>query len=254
VKQSMEKLCQLLSADSGIQVEPFYAASPSRMAAALVDGKAHVAWMSPTLMLMSPELETAVPLLSSVRQGVAYFHSVLFCAESAPFEEVTDLVGARAAWVAPTSASGYLVPKLMLAQIGVDLRRAFVQEDFLDSHGAVVRAVMEEASADVGATYASFERGDASQPLLSAGFRDAGHEKVRILLTSGPIPADMIVANPSVTIQERVAFAGALCRLAQVADKTVKEVIGAQDFRAVSHEALAELGRLMKSAAEGDAL
>jgi phosphonate transport system substrate-binding protein len=254
LRPSMEELCERLSTDAGVPVEPFLASSPSRMALALVEQRALLAWMSPTLMLMSPQLQNMVPLLSSVRQGAAFFHSVLFTAEDSPLQRIEDLDRARAAWVAPTSASGYLVPKLTLSSLGIDLRKAFAREEFFDSHGAVARAVLADRTADVGATYAGFERGDASGALLRAGYMEVGLPRARILVTSGPIPADMIVAHPSITIPERVAFAGALCRLAQTGHDALRAVIGADDFRAVTHDALGELQRLMESAAAEDAV
>ena len=51
------------------------------------------------------------------------------------------------------SASGYVVPRVGLAAVGVDPRVAFAEERFWHSHEAVVRAVVA-GRADFGATYA----------------------------------------------------------------------------------------------------
>ena len=37
-------------------------------------------WLSPTLLLSAKSLSTMVPLLSSLRDDVAFFHSVVFAA------------------------------------------------------------------------------------------------------------------------------------------------------------------------------
>lgn len=245
-------LCNQLADDMGRPVTAVLAHAPSALAEDLGDGRADFAWMSPTLLLMSSRLSTVVPLLSSVREGRAMFHSVVFTSQQSEIQSVRDLEGVRAAWVAPTSASGYIVPRLTLARWNVDLARAIDENEFLDSHGAVARAVLE-GDADIGATYAHFERGSAEGRLLATGYTDElpGAE-CRVLAVGGPIPADMIVAHPSVSIRDRIAFAAALSRLSNCAigAQRIGEVIGAEGFVAVSHEALAELDALMRAGHE----
>src|SRR5687768_4017326 len=113
-RMAAAELCALLSADAGHDIEPLILASPEELSEALASGRAPFAWVSPTLLL-SPRLATVVPLLSSVREGQAFFHSIVFAAQSSSVRTLNDLRGVRAAWVAPTSASGYLVPRLSLA-------------------------------------------------------------------------------------------------------------------------------------------
>jgi ABC-type phosphate/phosphonate transport system substrate-binding protein len=245
----MDELCQLLEHDTGMTVSPLLAPSPSTLADALVTGKAQFAWLSPTLLLMLPKLASMVPLLSSVRQDVAFFHAVVFAAMGSRVESIADLHQVSAAWVAPTSAAGYLVPRLTLARRGVDVTSAFVREDFLGTHGAVATAVLE-GRADVGATYAHFEHGDAARRLLRTGYSDAViGSKANVLAVSGPIPADMIVAHPDVAPAVRIAVAGALSRLPSdpVGRHALRTVIGADDFRAVTPEALRELEALAEA-------
>jgi phosphonate transport system substrate-binding protein len=243
-RTAFEEVCALLSEDVGAHVTPLLAHAPSTLAEALAQGRADFAWISPTLLLMASGLEGVVPLVSSVRQGVATFHSVVFTAPSSRFATAKDLRDARAAWVAPTSASGYLVGRLALARLGVDLDAAIAADAFVDSHGGVVRAVLG-GEADLGATYAHC---DAAGKLLRAGYHDEGGD-ARVLAIGGPIPADMIVARPGLELGARVRFAGALCRLAHdpVGSKPLRATIGADDFCAVSHQMLAELDGLMKA-------
>lgn len=242
--KAFDALCELLGDDLGRRVKPLAAHAPSALAEAIGSGRANFGWVSPTLLMMAPSLATVVPLLSSVREGVAAFHSVVFTAPSSPFTTAADLEGVRAAWVAPTSASGYLVARLALARLGVDVDRAIASEVFLDSHGAVAEAVLSGA-ADIGGTYAHFDRGDARRALLRTGFDE--HGQARVLAVGGPIPADMIVAAADTDICARIAFAGALSHLAQdpVGSAPLRRVIGADDFQPVSNEMLAELRALM---------
>jgi phosphonate transport system substrate-binding protein len=255
-REAMSQMCSLLSDDLEHCVAPLYAHAPSALSDALHTGRAQFAWVSPTLLLMSPQLATVAPLLSSVRSGVTFFHAVVFCAKSSHIETLDDLDGVRAAWVAPTSASGYLVARMTLARAGVDLAKALSDEVFCDSHGEVARRVLH-GDADIGGTFAHFEQGDASRPLLRAGYQDENRfASARVIATSGPIPADMIVAHRHVPIPRRSAFAAALCRLVHdpVGAAAVRTIIGADDFSPVSHVALEELSQLMATAGSLDGL
>jgi phosphonate transport system substrate-binding protein len=135
-RDAMVELCALLSEDMGRVVTPLSALAPSALADALASGAAHFGWVSPTLVLMAQQLSTVVPLLSSVRGGVAEYHTVLFTAPASPLTGLERLRGLRAAWVAPTSASGYLVIRKTLARKGVDLAAAFASEVFLGARGS----------------------------------------------------------------------------------------------------------------------
>jgi phosphonate transport system substrate-binding protein len=252
MRQSMAQLCELLSADVGQPVEPHHAPTPSLLAHALASGRAQFAWLSPTLLLSAKSLATMVPLLSSLREEVAFFHSVVFAASGSGIESLADIAAKRVAWVAPSSASGYLVPRLTLARRGVEMDAAFELEEFLGSHGAVAKSVFSGES-EIGATYAHFKHGDAEQPLLATGYSvTCPREEAVVLAVSGPIPADMIVAHPSVPIAQRVAFAAAMSRLPTdpVGKGALAQVIGADEFRAVTHQALTELQALMKATDE----
>lgn len=249
-REALASICELMSQDIGAKVEPLVAPGPADLARALAVGEASFAWLSPTLLLMTPELHTSVPLLSTVREGRAVFHSVIFASLTSRITKLTELDRAHAAWVAPTSASGYLVPRLTLVKEGVSLTRAVGKESFHNTHAAVAKAVLG-GKADIGATFAHFEKGDASLPMIRSGYQEASpFARARILAVSGAIPADMVVAHAGVSIADRVAVAGALCRLVHdpVGSEPFRMVIGAEDFRAVSHESLDDLQRLMEAA------
>lgn len=248
-RATVTRLCALVGEDLDRPVHAHFAHAPSALAAAMKNGDAHFAWTSPTLLLLAADMASVVPLLSSVRRGQTAFHSVLFASAHSTIQHIDDLASARAAWVAPTSASGYLVARLSLVRHGIDLSQAFGDELFLDSHGAVARAVLT-GEADVGATYAHFEGGDAKLRLASAGYTDEDpRADARILTVGGPIPADMIVAHPDVPIRDRTAFAAALSRLVHcaVGGDAIRDIIGADDFHPVSPASLMELDALMRA-------
>ena len=229
-------LSKWLTKELGIQVHPHRSPSPDALASAFANGRVQIAWVSPALLLTSASMASAIPVVCSVRGGMATYHSVLFVAHDAPFSSPSELTGVRAAWVARTSAAGYIVPRLALASHGLDPRTTFSSETFYGTHGNVARAVFE-GHADVGATFAVFAEGDATQKLERAGFVDVVENKRgRILYAAGPIPSDPIVVSPAVSLALRADLIRTLAKLSEADEsiqKAVMHIIGADTFEAV---------------------
>jgi ABC-type phosphate/phosphonate transport system substrate-binding protein len=102
--------------------------------------------------------------------------------------EPKDLKNARAAWVDPWSAAGFIIPRLWLLSNGIDPRTLFRAESFKWSHKAAVQAVVDGA-ADVAGTYASLDAGGA---MTSGGWSTIPEAKVRVLQKLGAVPPDLI--------------------------------------------------------------
>ena len=244
---ALGELCSLVSDHAHIHVQPHFAASPATLADAIERGEVQLAWVSPTLLLLSEHLGTTVPLLSAVRQGVTFFHALLFVPRASPITTVEETAGHSVAWVARTSASGYIVPRLGLARRGIDLQSHFGRQLLCDSHAAVAWKV-HRGEADIGATYGVFEQGDPDRALVKSGFRDFVPElDARVVDITGPIHSDMIIADPRVPTPERTAFAAALAHVSREPQgaKAVHTVMGADEFRPFSHQALSELAELI---------
>jgi phosphonate transport system substrate-binding protein len=214
-------------------------------------GRVQLAWLSPTLMMTTPGLASVVPLVSSVREGVTSYHAALFVDDASPIRSVEQLAGARVAWIAPSSASGYLFPRAALRARGLDPRRLFSAESFHDTHGKVAEAVLL-GRAQVGATFAHFEGGNPTRPLVRAGFLDVVRGRTgRVIEVAGPIPADLIAGAPEVPIHVRAALAVALQRLADhpAAREPLRALFGVDRFApfasagARALRALIDLGR-----------
>lgn len=243
--------CDMLGRSLQTTVVPHRAPSPGALASAIQAGRVQLAWLSPTLMSTSEQLSSVIPLVSSVREGVTAYHAALFVSEASPVRSVDQLSGARAAWVAPTSASGYLFSRVALLRRGLDPRRLFGRETFYDAHGAVARAVLERR-ADVGATFAVYERADPHRRLVRAGFLGVVPGRLaRVIDVTGPIPSDVIVATRSTPGLARSAISIALRRIgddpaALPALQVLFGVEGFQPFSAASLpalRALVDLGR-----------
>lgn len=244
----IDSLVAMLSKETSLAIEPMVATSPEELATALATGQVQFAWTSPTLLLLSSALSSVIPLLSSVRQSVAFFHAILFVRDDSKIATIEDLAGKHAAWVAKTSAAGYIVPRISLTRQGLDPTKLFGKESLLQSHGAVAHAVIE-GRADVGATFGVFEGGDPEKPLVNSGYRPAiGEHGVRIIDAAGPIPSDMIVAMPSMSIGERAVLARAMTKLATHAEggPIIRAIIGAESFEPFSAQSFLELEELLR--------
>ena len=232
----LAELCAWLTRHLGVEVQAHRAGSPEALAAAFAERRVDIAWVSPALLVTSAGLTAARPLVCSVRQGLASYHTVLFVERGSTMRSQSDLKGARVAWVSPTSAAGYIVPRLSLAAHGLDPRDLFASETFHDSHGNVVRAVMERR-AEVGATYAVFEGGDPTKPLVRAGFLDVPGADARILHAAGPIPSDPVVIAPTIDGRRRVQLLDAFVSGHEEILAALEHVLGTRAFEAVRLDA-----------------
>ncbi len=260
----LAEFCRRVRGRTGQTLRPCIEASPAALADAFRRRTIHLAWAGATLVMLSEDMAGAVPLVSSIREGVALYHAVLFSRADAPFETLESLAGVRVAWVAPTSASGCILPRASIRRRGLDAARMFREEHFVGSHVAVARAVFS-GRADVGATYAIFERGDVGAGMVRSGFLDAAPDQpVRVLDLSGPIPGDLIVAAPDVDASTRdVLRKGIIDVCADIeGGALVRGLFGADGLRAAPDDALDDVrefldntvGRRDAAGAERDAV
>ncbi len=220
----LAEFCRRWSERSNVKVRPHRAPSPGSLRAAFQRDRVQLAWVSPALFLLSDVFSSAVPFASAVREGDSRYNGVLFVRDDSPIRSTESLQGSSIAWVDPTSAAGYLMPRLALAKQGLDPARLFASEVFLDTHGAVARCVAE-GRADVGATFALFDGADPAGKLLRTGFDAIEGLEARVLLASSPIPSDLIVASHHVPSWIRGNLAVALRDLSE--DGSCKEIFGA---------------------------
>lgn len=243
-------LCEALSRHLSLRIEPFPQPSPGALAKTFAAGLLELAWVSPTLALLSPTMRKAVPVVRTIREGLPHYHSVLFVREDSPIETPAQLHGARAAWIDPSSASGYIFPRIALVGHGLDPDNLFARETFYESHGAAARAVAR-GEADVGATFAHFGSGDATRPLLRAGFSDAAPEgTMRVLLVTPPIPSDLVLAAPGLWCLRGQDLVEAFeeVSLESRTQRAIQQVLGADGFVRCDERALDELRRQIADA------
>ena len=226
----LEHLRRLLEKLLGSAVLFIRYRKPEAMAHAFEDGEVDLVWTSPILALTHPSMARGVPLASAVRGGATHYHSVLFVSADSDMKSAMAMQGRSVAWVAPTSAAGYVFPRVALASQGLDPQTLFKTEMFCFSHGAVVDAVTS-GQADVGASFAVFEDGDPTKSLRRAGFQDAEHDvAVRILVVSSAIPSDLWLATRPAAQYLADRLLSSLSELCAQAPNAMMSVFGAEMY------------------------
>ena len=184
----LEQFCLALADATGLQVIPSGVTSYRRLLEQCARGEVDLVWLPPIPALRATAAGHVKPIALPVRGGESSYHAALFSRRDSRIREVADLERLRAAWVEPQSASGYLIIRAYLKQLGVDLDEAFRENMFVGSHDAVTESVTSGKS-DVGATFAHF-RDDGG--IRRAGWGDAD---VQVVVSAGPIPNDLIAAR-----------------------------------------------------------
>ena len=199
-----------LSEALGSEVDVHHAADYRVLLAGLEQGLVNFAWLPPLVAARAVRGRLAEPVAVAVRYGDTSYSTVLVAQPTSPIRATRDLRGARVAWVDRESASGYVVLRAALARSGVKLTEAFGHEQFVRSHSAVARAVLN-GEVDVGATCAHADQGKvhfARSPFAD----DTGLsvEDLHVVFEAGPIPSDIFAVRRGVSHHVRSAIEAAL--------------------------------------------
>ncbi len=213
---------------SGLEIMVHETPSYEALTRAFLSGEIDLAWLPPIPFVALERRKGAVALVSHHRDGTSHFHSVIVAHRASGLKRPADLVGKRAAWVDQYSASGYVLPRIELAKLGIDPKTAFPTERFHRSHTAAVRAVLER-KADFAGTWVGR---DAEGTLVRAPWQEmVGGEQVRIVQTFGVIPSDTIAARPTLAVGEAEKVRQALIATSGSHPHLVRDLFGVDDFR-----------------------
>jgi phosphonate transport system substrate-binding protein len=242
---------ELLGESLAMEVNVFEAASYSDLAMAIVSGFVDLAWLPPIPFIRLQQRRAVIPLVAHQRDGQTHFHSAVIVRTDSPLVTVADLRGARPAWVDTDSASGYVMPRVGLAESGLDPRTAFAPQRFCGSHEAVVRAVVAGRS-DFGATYFGVdELGNVSRgPWLDVTDEKGRPAEVRVLARFGTIPGDTTAARVGLPAPLRDRVSAALQALPRGRENRtlLRRLFGVDEFRPWESSGHDELRRLTEDA------
>lgn len=155
--------------------------------------EADVVW-APPLLCARLESDARAVLASVRRNGAATFRAALLVRADDKANDLLDLAGRRAAWVAETSASGFLLPTALVRSRGQDPARFFGSQRFYgtfrDSSMAVATLEADVCSVFVDDT--SPESLQASLQELVGGLSG----RFRAVAYTAESPSDALVITP----------------------------------------------------------
>ena len=186
---AFERLATWLRAHDDVTFERKAWPSYRALADSVREGKTDVAWLPP--VVYSWLAEAVTPLGGIARGGNTSYSAALVVLASSSLHSLADLGKARAGWVDPWSAAGYVVPRIELARAGIDPSATFRSETFYGTHRDALLA-LARGDCDVAGTYARTREGHEEH---EGAWSELAGVEVRVLATFGSIPSDVIAVR-----------------------------------------------------------
>lgn len=184
------ELAAWLREHDGVSIERKCCTSYRALAESVRAGESDIAWLPPVAYAWLAEAVT--PLGCILRGNATTYSAALVALEDSKLHLLTDVVGARAGWVDPWSAAGYVVPRIELARAGRDLSAMFKTEKFYGSHREALLA-LSRGECDVVGTYARGAEGE--EQAKDGAWSELEGVRVRVLATFTSIPSDVIAVR-----------------------------------------------------------
>jgi ABC-type phosphate/phosphonate transport system substrate-binding protein len=184
---------------AGLPLAPVRHASASLLPELLERSPDALAWAPSSIAFLLARLCLAAPLVvAKVDADAAPRSSVLLARRG--INGLVDLRGRRMGWVSRFSITGYYLPRLYLESFGVDVEALFGPQEFHGSHEAAADA-LAHGRADVIATDSRRVRAVLARA------------PARLLASVGPVPSDVLVAGPALSVGILEPLARELCSL-----------------------------------------
>jgi len=217
VSAGAQSVADLLHAKTGLFFKTFVATDYVGVIEAMKANppKAQMASLATAAYILAADQKVAQAALVSVRSGSAFYKGQIVTRPDTGIKTLADLKGHSFARVDPLSASGWIIPSLMLRAAGLNLDADLKVVD-AGSHPGVVTAVYS-GQADAGACFVD------ARANIQKDHPDV-MEKVIVLKESGNIPNDGVQFSPSVPAALRDQIVEAL--LGIIATPEGKAAIG----------------------------
>jgi phosphonate transport system substrate-binding protein len=202
VSAGAQSVADLLHAKTGLYFKTFVATDYVGVIEAMKANppKAQMSSLATAAYILAADQKVAKAALISVRNGSAFYKGMIITRPETGIKTLADLKGKTFARVDPLSASGWIIPSLMLKGAGINLDSDIKILD-AGSHPAVVTAVYN-GQADAGACFVD------ARTLIQKDHGDV-MDRVVIVQESGNIPNDGVQFSPSVpqALQDQIVDA-----------------------------------------------
>ncbi len=186
-------LTKALGSTVTVQLFPTY----EELSDALATNKVDLAWITPFAFVQAAQKHRDVTALSKAMRasdGGLFYRSVFIVKAGSSVADLKGLSGKKVAWVNKLSASGYLFPRALLKDQGLDPDKHFAGETFAGDHPSVCKAV-RAGTADVGATFSTEPKADGA--LEATGCADAGPvTDFKVIASTANLPNEVIAHSP----------------------------------------------------------
>jgi phosphonate transport system substrate-binding protein len=211
VSAGSEKVAQLLFEATGLYFKTFIATDYVGVIEALKANppKAHMASLATAAYILAADQKVAEAALVSVRNGTAFYKGEIVALAGSGIKTLADIKGKTFARVDPLSASGWIIPSLMLKGAGINLDKDIKIVD-AGSHPGVVTAVYS-GQALAGACFVD------ARAQVQKDYPDV-MEKVVVVKESGNIPNDGVQFHPSIAKDLRAKISAALLAIIKTED------------------------------------
>jgi phosphonate transport system substrate-binding protein len=154
VLSGFEDMADLIYAETGLVIEPFVATSYAGVIEAMcqAEPKAHMAALATFSYVLASEKGCAEVALVSTRYGTAFYNGQFVVKADSGLETLEDLKGATWCVSETLSTSGYIIPKIMFAGLGIDVETDMGDVVEAGSHEAAIAGVYN-GDCDFGTSY-----------------------------------------------------------------------------------------------------
>jgi len=203
VSAGAQSVADLLHAKTGLFFKTFVATDYVGVIEAMkaTPPKAQMSSLATAAYILAADQKVAQAALVSVRNGSAFYKGMIITRPDTGIRTLADLKGKTFARVDPLSASGWIIPSLMLKAAGLNLDADLKVLD-AGSHPAVVTAVYT-GQADAGACFVD------ARTLIQKDHGDV-MDKVIVVQESNNIPNDGVQFSPSLAPELRAQIVDAL--------------------------------------------
>jgi phosphonate transport system substrate-binding protein len=188
-----EPLAKLLTDATNLNFKVSVPTSYTTVVEAMGANQVDVGWLAPFAYVLAHDKNGAQVLFTTLRQGSKTYRSQIIVRADSGINNIEQLRGKKFAFVDPASASGFLFPNYMLANMGIDYKTFFSDTIFAGGHDKVVIAVYQK-QVDGGASFGnSIDTGPPTdaRTLVASTLPDV-MTVVKPIAQTDPIPNDTV--------------------------------------------------------------